>query len=283
MAALHESSSRSTRPEPQRGHGGAWLLVLVASLALLVAVLDGYIDHVAVNHNQFVDRASVVLSDESVQLLIANRVTDQVIERVPELGVARPVVHSVVVGVVGTPAFANLFRASVLEAHQALIDGSASTLTLNLANLGGVIASTLQAVDPAAASVVRESDHIVLLSRNVGSVTAAIAHDAKLVSWLWILCAAVFASCACLAIAISRPRRWAIRRIGAGAAIAGGLLLIALLAGRSIAVGQVNGADASAAVGAVWDAFLGGLRTISLVMMAAGLVIAVAARGGKPA
>jgi hypothetical protein len=258
-------------------------VVVVASLALLLAVLSGYVDRVAINSEQFANRATVALRDPSVKQLIADRITDEVLDEVPALSLARAVIRSVVAGIVGTRDFTDVFHSAALAAHADLVNGSASTLTLRVANVGAVLAATLQQLDPAAARAV-QSAQIVLLSRNIGSFAATIARAAQTISWLWLLFAALFLACAAVAVAISRPRRRAIRRLAVGIAGVGVLLFIGLFVGRRIAIGQVQGADARAAVGAVWDAYLGGLRTASLLLGAIGVVGVVLVRlAGQPA
>lgn len=258
-----------------------WGLVVLASLALALAVLTGYVNRVAVNSDQFANRASVVLADPAVKRLVADRLTDQAIEQVPALGVVRSLIHSVAASIVGTAAFSEIFHAAVLAAHRDLVSGSTSRLTLQIASIGPTLAAAVQEVDPSAAQALRSAQQIVLVSRNVGSLTANVARDAKTLRWLWIVFAVASLICAALAIAVSRPRRWAIRRLGIGVLAVGALLLVGLLVGRSVAVGQAQGADAQAAVGAIWDAYLTGLRTVAFVLVGIGLVVALLARGGR--
>ena len=254
-----------------------FLLVLLATVALMLAVLDGYVDHVAINSSQFADRSLVVARDPSVQRLIAQRITHAVIERVPLLAVLSGTVQAIAAHLVATSAFRDLFRASVLHAHQALISGSASRLTLRLGNLGGTLAAAIGNFVPSATHLAGQIDNFVLVSRNVGAFTRSIARAAGIVSWLWAVLAAASLACTTLAIAVSRPRRRALIWLGLGIAVAGALLLGALLAGRGVAVSQVAGADARATVGAIWDTFLGELQTISLVLLVAGVMLAATA------
>jgi hypothetical protein len=258
-----------------RRRGLAAGLVAVAWLALALAVLTAYVDHVAVNSDQFANRATVVLGNPAAKRLIAGEITGQVLERVPHLVALQPLVRAAVSAVVASSAFTGLFRAGVEAAHATLVSGSASRLTLSIGNVGTVVASALALVDPSAARALRSTQQIVLLSRNVGSLTATIARGAGVISWLWAVLAALFLVCAAAAVAVSRPRGAALRRLGVGVAGVGVLLFVGLLAGRAIAVGQVHGADAKATVGAVWDAFLGGLRTVSLALAVAGVVAAL--------
>ena len=63
------------------------------------------------------------------------------------------------------------------------------------------------------------------------------------------------------AMAIAPDRRRTVVELGIGAAVRRGLLVVAYGVARSLALGQVDDPDARAAAGAVWDAFLGDLRT----------------------
>jgi len=55
------------------------VLVVVASVAVLLAVVVGYVQRAAVNSNQFANRATAALRDDSVRSLIATRVTDDLV------------------------------------------------------------------------------------------------------------------------------------------------------------------------------------------------------------
>ena len=65
--------------------------------------------------------------------------------------------------------------------------------------------------------------------------------------------------------------------LGIGAAAGGILLVVAYGIMRPIAIDQVDGPENRAAAGAVWDAFLGDLRTASWILAASGAVVAAAA------
>ena len=70
------------------------------------------------------------------------------------------------------------------------------------------------------------------------------------------------------------PARWRSRptgapdvvRLGTGVAFAGVLLAVALVAGRALAAAEVDDPDARAAARAIWDAFLGDLRTAAWIL-----------------
>src|SRR3954465_5094676 len=99
----------------------ATTLVVLASVAAVLALAAGYVRHAAVDSSQFANRATVALHDDSVRSLIAQRVTDDVVlAKQSDLLAARPIIESAVSGVVGSRAFANLFRRGVRDVHRAL-------------------------------------------------------------------------------------------------------------------------------------------------------------------
>src|SRR3954452_119725 len=91
-------------------------LVVVASAALLLAVVVGYVRRAAVDSDQFANRATAALRDDSVRSLVATRITDQVVlERRADLLTARPIIQSVVSSALGGSAFTRAFRAGVRD------------------------------------------------------------------------------------------------------------------------------------------------------------------------
>src|SRR3712207_3068801 len=105
-------------------------LIVLASVATLLAVMVGYAGRAAVDSEQFANRATEALRDESVRSLIAEQITDQlVLSQQSDLLAARPVIQSVAESVVGGAAFTGTFRAGVRDVHRAVFNGDRDTLT----------------------------------------------------------------------------------------------------------------------------------------------------------
>jgi hypothetical protein len=97
------------------------VLVVLASVAIVLALLVGYVRRAAVDSDQFANRATVALKDDSVRSLIAEKVTDQlVLLKASNLLAARPLIESVTASVVGGRAFTGAFRPAVRDVHRAL-------------------------------------------------------------------------------------------------------------------------------------------------------------------
>ena len=114
-------------------------LVVAASVVLLLALVAAYVRHALIDSDQFANRASAALRDDSVRTLIAERITDQVVLRnQSDLIAARPIIESVTADVVGSGAFTSLFGSAVRDVHRALFQRDQNTLTLTVADVGTV-------------------------------------------------------------------------------------------------------------------------------------------------
>ncbi len=254
------------------------LLIVAASALLLLAVTVGYAQRAAVDSDQLANRATAALQDESVRALVAQQITDElVLANNSDLLAARPLIQSVTEGVVGSSAFASLFRFGVRDVHRSLFDDSADTLTLAVADVGTVVSAALEQVRPSLASDVRSSGPVKLVSRNIGSVSSDLGYVAERARLLGVFLALLSAVLAIGAIALAADRRRAVVRLGVGIAVTGIALIVGLDIARSLAVASVEGPDEQAAAGAVWDAFLGDLRTIGWLVGGIGAVLAGAA------
>jgi hypothetical protein len=257
---------------------GVWALVALASVALVLALVVGYVRRAAVDSGQFANRATVALKDDSVRSLIAERVTDEIVlARASDLLAARPLIESVVSSVVGSRAFTGAFRSGVRDVHRAVFARDESTVTLALADVGTMVAAALEVVQPSLARRIETAGRVEVVERDVGSVNAEVVRAADTIKLLAPLLLIVAVLCAAGAIWLSADRRRTVVHLGAGAAIGGLVLIVAWDIARTVAVGQVDGADAREAVGAVWDAFVRDLRTAGWILAGCGAVVAAAA------
>ena len=254
------------------------VLVVLASLAIVLALVAAYARQAAVNSDQFANRATVALRDDSVRSLIAQKVTDEVIlKNKADLIAARPIIESVASDVVGGRAFTNLFRKAVRDVHRALFKRDQNTFTLTVADVGAVLAAALEQVRPQLAQELRSTERVELVERNIGSVSATLADISERVQLLAILLLVLALALVAGALLLSSDKRQTVVELGIGAAAAGIVLVVAYSVLRSIAAGHVEGPEEQAAARGVWDAFLGDLRTAAWILAVCGVVVAAAA------
>jgi hypothetical protein len=254
------------------------VLVGVAALAVGVAVLAAYAQHTFVDSNQFANRASAALQDERTRNVVARHVTDDlVLAQQGDLVAARPLIESAVSGVVGGGAFGGLFRSSVRDVHRALVQEDESTLTLTLADVGLVVAAALEQVRPDLARQVEDSGAVTLVTTNLGTAGERAVRVADEIRFIAIAALLVAIAAAAGAFALSRDRRGTVVRLGAGTTIAGVLIAAACAIAKAQVVGAVARPEDADAAAAVWDAFLGDLRTAGWVLAGCGAIVAAAA------
>src|SRR5918997_3774067 len=170
----------------------------LAVVAMVLALAVGYVRRAAVDSDQFANRATAALRDESVRALVAQKVTDElVLRRASDLTAGRPLIESVVSSVVGGRAFTGAFRSGVRDVHRAVFDRDQHTLTLALADVGTMVAAGLEVVRPALAERVDTTRRIEVVRRDIDSASAdavraadAIRLLAPLLLLVAVLCAA---------------------------------------------------------------------------------------------
>jgi hypothetical protein len=261
-----------------RSAGAARTLVVLSSVAMVLALAAAYARRAVVDSDQFANRATAALNDDNVKALIADRITDDVVLRnQQDLLAARPIIQSVASGIVGSRAFTSLFRSAVRDVHRALFARDEHTFTLTIADVGTVLAAGLEQVRPSLARQVESTGNVAIVKRDVGDVSTRVVNVADTVRLLALLLAVVSVAFVAGALAISPRRRHTIVELGIATATAGILVVVAYAVVRSIAVHHVEGADDRAAAGAVWDAYLGDLRTLGWIVAGSGAVVAAAA------
>jgi hypothetical protein len=254
------------------------VLVGLASLAILLALVAAYARQATVDSDQFANRATAALRDDSVRTLIAQKITDEVVlKNEADLLAARPLIESVASEIVGGRAFTGLFRKAVRDVHRALFKRDKNTVTLTVADVGTVLAAALEHVRPSLAKELRSTERVEVVRENIGSLSATLANTAETIQILAILLIVLSLAFVGGALYLSPDRRDTVIELGLGAAVVGGILVIAYAIARSTVVNHLETPEDQAAAQAVWDAFLGDLRTEGWILAGAGAVVAAAA------
>jgi hypothetical protein len=253
-------------------------LVVAASVLMMLALVAGYARRAVVDSDQFANRATVALRDDSVRLLIADKITDEVVlKNQGDLIAARPIIESVTSAIVGSSAFTKLFRSAVRDVHRAVFDRDKDTVTLTVADVGTLVAAALERLRPSLARKVESTGRVALIERDFGTLSSSLARLGDRIRALALVLLALALVLVAGALAASTDRRRTVVELGVGAAGAGVLLIVLYGVARSRAIHHVEGAEAQAAAGAVWDAFLTELHTAAWILAGSGAVVAAAA------
>jgi hypothetical protein len=256
----------------------ARVLVVLACVVLVLALVAGYVRLTVINSDQFANRATAALRDDSVKSLIAEKITDEVVlKNEADLIAARPIIESVASEIVGGRAFTSLFRASVRDVHAAVFNRDEDTVTLTVEDVGTVLAAALVKLRPSLAKQLESSSPVSLVKRDVGSASASLARLGQTIRVLALILLVLSLLLAGGAIVVSLDRRRTVVDLGIGIAAVGVLLVVAYSILRSVAIDQVEGAENRSAAGAVWDAFMADFRMGAWIVAGSGAVIAGAA------
>lgn len=252
-------------------------LAVLAAIALLAALVVGYSSRAFFDADQFSARASSALEDDAVAAEIGRRVAADLIATEPDLVGVGPVIEQVVAGVVGSAPFADLFRSAIRDVHRTLFEQDRDSFTLTVADIGATVRGALQAINPrlarsipaGAAADVLESDPPPALVD-----LAQVADEIKPLPWILLAAGVLLAGAA---LWVSPDRRTTALTCGIAIVIGAVVALVGLQAVRAFVLTQVEDGGARDAATALWQAFLGDLRTALLLFAACGAVVAAAA------
>lgn len=250
----------------------ALALSVVTAALLLGALAGGYASRAFLDADRFADRAAAALDREAVADEVAARATAGFVSTDPDLLAVRPVIEEVIAGLVRSGAFQDVFRAAARDLHRAVFERDQATVTFTLADLGATARGALQALDPKLARQIPPAADVSLLTDNPPSF---VVEAAKLRELPWILLG-LGGVCAFAAVWISPDRRRAVVALGIATVVAGAAGVVALAGARAVLLGEVQAGSPRDAGAAIWDAFLGDLRTAMLLFAACGAVVTAA-------
>lgn len=251
-------------------------LACIGAIAVLFGVPLTYAGHVLGNSAQFSARATSLLNDPSIRSLIAQRVQEQAIESAKVPAQYAPLVTRAVDRAVRTPAFHRVFNAAIADLHTSVFVSDSNTITLRLAHVGKLVTGELHRVAPGLAAQIPPSltHQVIRISGgDFGQATrAARAVERAHTEGVLLLVAAgvVFL----LAIAQAAERRRAVRHVGIAILFDGVVLVAAYSILRPVVLSRFAIGQDRTAAGAVWNAFLSGLRSDAVLLAIAGAVVA---------
>jgi hypothetical protein len=254
-------------------------LLGVAVLALgitLVHLRRGLFDSEAFAH-----RLSASLADQRVSAFVAERITDAVLRRSPDLTAYRPLVRASAQGTVSSSAFRSAMRVTARTAHHAAFSEGGRELLLSVEDADVLLRGALAHANPEIAAKVPTGFKTIVTSLGGTRSTRLLLElgqkSRRLAAIAWTL---VFLGILLLvgSVLLATSRRRAL--LHAAGDLAGAGLLVALLlpVGRLLVSGLAPDPLGASAAAGLFDAFAGGLRSWALALAGIGLVFAAAAR-----
>ncbi|MFE0473349.1 hypothetical protein ACFW2V_17175 [Streptomyces sp. NPDC058947] len=256
------------------------VLLTLACLLVPFGVLASWAVHGLTDTGRWVRTTAPLAADPDVRRAVADALGDGVLRAAgPELpGAAEPFVHDAARSFTRTEAFATAWDASNRAVHTAVLhalraDAPAAPVTVDLAPVVDRVKHRLT------------EDHVPFAHRipvTHARVPVLPAGDVdRLRKGYQVLDAASFwlplaAACFAVAgIAVAACRRRAVTALGLGTALGGALLILAVAVGRRLTLADLPDTLRGPAAGAVYDALTATLRTVSWLLCALGLAVAL--------
>jgi hypothetical protein len=127
--------------------------VALGTLALVLSVLLGYATRSVFNSEVFANHVAASLEQPGVSEYVAGRIADAVTAAKPDLIGLRPLIVGGSRSVVSSAPFRAATRRAALEAHRALMSGTAEKLILSVHDVGEILKATLALHPDAAAKI----------------------------------------------------------------------------------------------------------------------------------
>ncbi|MFD5029562.1 hypothetical protein ACFWM0_03900 [Streptomyces sp. NPDC058405] len=269
---------------------------LIALLAVLtpLSAIAAWADLEINNADRFVSAMAPLASDTDVQTAVAKRITDGVMTQIdlgPLQDQVRTLLHEAVLSFSTTEAFKSAWKTASRAAHtaaeQVLTNGGGSRVTIDLAPITEQVKAQLikDSVPFANRIPVRHSTITVLEANGLGVWRDVI--QGLRAAGIWLAVGTVVLTALAVLLAVRRRRAL----IGVGLALAVGAVLLAavvMVARGTILEELPDNGDRSAAA-AIYNALTDSLRATAWIVLAVGLVLALAAgltgllRRGRPA
>lgn len=253
------------------------LLVLglvIAGAGLVVA----YLARTVLNEGAFSARLVESLDRPRVAAFVAGQVADGVIAANRDLTAVKPVITTLAEGLVRSAPFRAIARKGAAEAHRVAFSEGTERVMLAVPDVGVMLRSALQALNPEVASRIPPKLHGVSAELTGALASRALTvmrtiHRVRAVA-RWSLVAGLLLIAA--GIALSPVRRQTLLNAGIGLVAIALLLALLVPLGHAVVTSAVRDPALRPVAGDVWLTFAGGLLPWAVGVAAAALMVMAA-------
>lgn len=270
------------RPHARLRDALAAVLVALACLLAPCGALAAWAAFGLADTGRYVSTMAPLAADPDVRDAVADAVGDGVVRKLdagPARGTLGPFVRDAVRSFTRTEAFRTAWEAGNLAVHDAVLravrdDGAVrGPVTVDLAPVAAQVRQRLVAERmPLAHRIpVERTEVAVVPAGEVAGLRRG--YHALDAAAFWLPLATVVLTAAGIAVAACRRR--ALTATGLGTALGGALLALAVALGRRLTLADLPDRIHRPAAGAVYDALTATLRTVSWLLLALGLTVAL--------
>ena len=265
-------------------------LAVIGAVFVVLGTLLFYARSEIVDEHAFADNAVEALDDDELRAVVATEITVQLIERgSADVVAARPLIEQVVSTIVDTQPFKQVFREAARQANRLLFVRNRDNVAFNVSDAVEIIRFGVKSVDPKLASQLPKRDLdlalLTLRKREFARQSLVVADKIRV---LGLIVPAIAVLVLIGAVLAAPDRRVGVLRAALALAAAGLLVAVVYLILRArilagvIGEDELTDEDVRNAVGAILDAFLGGLFAWALALAGVGALVAGAAAALDP-
>jgi hypothetical protein len=263
---------------------GSVLILAIAAACLLAAGISGYGAYAVLDRDGFADRALHALDSDEVREEVGTRVAGRLAADRPQLSRHEPLIADAVAErVTFAPAYRTAFRDGALRLNDSLFGDANAAATMTVAGSGAMTRAELEDRGVALPRL----DDVPLFTLGAGGPERVLRRQAptagELALPLSLVLAAIGLTLLAVAVVRERNHRHAVWAAGLAVAAAAGLTAVSVTAAQDFVLDTFDTDFGDAVVSSIWDAYLADLRGWALALGAAGLVVAAAAGGPRPA
>ena len=256
--------------------------VFASALCIVAGVLALYARSAILDGDRFADRAVSALAQDEVDEEIAARFAGALVERSPGLVTLRPALEAAAAEVAASPAFGARFGAGMRNVHRDIFGAGDPRPSLRVAGMTAQVQAALARRTPVLAQrLPPDADPSLMSMGSSGRERLLLEAAPRADGWSRLAPLALVLGLLGLAL-VALTARDGLWRSGIALAGAGGALLAGWIGARTLTLEGFDTSWGDAVVKTIWDAYLGDLRTWSLGVAGAGILIAAgAARTGS--
>ncbi|MEU7659632.1 hypothetical protein [Streptomyces lincolnensis] len=268
----------SPSPSPSRPRNALSAVLIALACALVpFGALAAWVSYGLADTGRYVRTMAPLAGDPAVREAIADTVGAGIADEADLRRSMRPFVHDAVRSFTRTDAFRTVWDTGNRAVHDAVLravrDGRERAVTVDLAPVAAQVRDELaQDNGPLARRIpVRHTEVAVLPAEDLARLRKG--YDVLDVAGLWLPVTA--AALAVAGISVAACRRRAVTATALGTALGGALLGVAVAVGRYLTLADLRDPSHQPAAGAIYDALTATLRTVSWLLVALGLAVAL--------
>ncbi|MDT9698552.1 hypothetical protein [Streptomyces sp. P17] len=252
-------------------------LIALACLLVPFGALAAWASYGLADTGRYVTAMAPLATDPAVRDAVADTVGDGIVRETDAGAPMRPFVHDAVRSFTGTDAFRTAWDSGNRAVHDAVLravrDGGGGEVRVDLARVAAEVKERLAADNmPLASRIpVEHTEVAVLPAGELAQLRRGLQVLEIAGFWLPVTAAVL----AVAGIAVAACRRRAVTATALGTALGGVFLALAVALGRRLTLADLPDDVHRPAAGAVYDALTAALRTVSWLLVAVGLAVAL--------